>query len=417
MLLGLLILAGCTAPQSEPALVDSQVGTQVDEEVIGKVVQAHNRLGMVLFSTINKSGEENVFLSPTSIALALSMAYNGADGTTLAAMREAMQWGELSDDQINAASLALLHLLDEASSDETEIGDAGIRMNIANSLWHRLEFAPGEKYLQDVRRFYRALVEGLDFNAAQSVKTINAWVSDATQGLIPTVVDRLDADLLMLLINAVYFKGDWTHPFDTRQTREMPFHLTPQSTRPVPMMHHSGTIDYYEDEGMQAIRLPYGQDERLAMYVYLPKAGLDFDSFVQQITYDTLEDTFDQFTPKYGEVNLPRMDIAYKVRLNDALTALGMGIAFNGGQADFGRMRSDEGPGNLYLGDVIHQSVLKVDEEGTEAAAVTSIEVRVTSMPVYAFRFRADRPFVIAIRDDETGALLFVGAIRDPMRQ
>src|SRR5690606_36875345 len=175
-----------------------------------------------------------VFLSPTSIALALSMAYNGADGTTLAEMREAMQWDELSDDQINAASLALLHLLDEASSDETEIGDAGIRMNIANSLWHRLEFAPGEKSLQDVRRFYRALVEGLDFNAAQSVKTINAWVSDATQALIPTVVDRLGADLLMLLINAVSFNGDWTHPFDTRHTVDLPVHLTPQSPRPVP---------------------------------------------------------------------------------------------------------------------------------------------------------------------------------------
>ena len=150
------------------------------------------------------------------------------------------------------------------------------------------------------------------------------------------------------------------------------------------------------------------------MYVFLPPANADFHEFARTFTYETMAQTFDQFRPAFGEVMLPRMEVSYRTQLNDALRELGMGIAFNPNAADFSRMLPTGAGRNVYMGDVIHQSVLKVDEEGTEAAAVTSVEFRMTSVPVYEFTFKADRPFLIAIRDDDTGALLFVGAIVDP---
>lgn len=380
-----------------------------------RVVAAHNRFGMHLFKSLLGEGgatPNNVFISPTSIALALGMVYNGAEGETAAAMREVMQLGELSRSEVNAASLALWEALDRPLPTKPEA--PGVQIDIANSIWHRIDASLNETFLQENAHYFRALIEGLAFEAPESVGTINNWVSDATQGLIPTVVDRLDPDLLLLLINAVYFKGDWTTPFNPSQTVETPFHLAAGGVRTVPMMYRTGTIEYYEQEGTQAIRLPYGADGELAMYVFLPRVGADFGTWARGFAYESLEHTFERFAPRFGEVQMPRIDLAYKVKLNDTLHALGMSVAFHPGQADFSRMRLNDEVRNLYLGDVIHQSVLKVDEEGTEAAAVTSIEVRVTSLPVYDFRFKADRPFLIVIRDDVTEALLFVGAVTEP---
>lgn len=407
--------AGADSPSTEAV---AQLNEELTDELNPEVVAAHNRLGLLVLQQLfaeqhDAAGGtvESVFLSPTSIALALSMAWNGADGETEAAMARALQLADvlagdangLSRADVNAANLALLQ----------ELADTDVRLDIANSIWHREELSFNPEFLQENERFYHALVSGLDFAAPESVDVINRWVSDATQGLIPSVVEQLDEDQIMLLINAVYFKGDWTTPFNEQFTREMPFHSAAGSSRHVPMMYREGSIEYFED-GFQAVRLPYGDDERLAMYVFLPSADQDIHEFTANLTYETLADTFDRFTPMRGEVLLPRMDIAYKANLNQALQALGMGIAFDAGAADFSRMRPADETRNIYIGDVIHRSVLKVDEEGTEAAAVTSVDFRVTSMPMYDFRFQADRPFVVVIRDDATGALLFIGAMTDP---
>lgn len=395
---------------STPA--DEVPDEELTVELNPDVVAAHNRLGMLVFQQLvsQQPGDatESIFLSPTSIALALSMAWNGADGDTEAAMAGALQLadalgGDLTRADIHAANLALLQ----------ELADTDVRLDIANSIWYREELAFNPEFLRENERFYRALVSRLDFKAAESVDIINRWVSDTTQGLIPSVVEQLDDDQIMMLVNAVYFKGDWTTPFDAHLTRDMPFYAAAGDSRNVPMMYREGRIEYFED-GFQAVRLPYGDEERLAMYVFLPPADVDIHDFTADFTYETLTDTFARFAPARGEVLLPRMDIAYKANLNEPLRALGMGVAFDAGAADFGRMRPAGETRNIYIGDVIHQSVLKVDEEGTEAAAVTSVDFRVTSLPMYDFRFQADRPFVVVIRDDATGALLFVGAVTDP---
>src|SRR5690606_38880616 len=214
-----------------------------------------------------------------------------------------------------------------------------------------------------------------------------------------------------------------TTPFDPRQTRDMSFYPVAGERRLVPMMYRVGRIEYLDD-GFQAVRLPYGNDERWGMYVFLPPEGTALHDFVAGLDYDTLTDAFGRFEPRQGEVLLPRIDISFKANLNDALEALGMGIAFDPGEADFRRLLAAAGGApdqaataggpNIFMGDVVHRAVLRVDEEGTEAAAVTSVDFRLTSVPVYDFRFQADRPFVVVIRDDTTGALLFVGAVADP---
>lgn len=388
------------------------------------VVTAHNRLGMLVFQHLLSQADparaddgqnESVFVSPIGIALALGMAYNGAGDATAEAMAKALQLlpllqTGLTNAELNAANLALLQALDTADSQSEQ---SSIHLDIANSLWYHQELAFNPVFLQDIQQNYRALIQALDFRAPESVAIINDWVSEATEGLIPQVVEQLDNDSIMLLINAVYFKGDWTTPFHPHRTRNMPFQLASADTRTVPMMYRDGRIEYYADD-FQAIRLPYGDDARLAMYVFLPPANADFHEFARNFTYETMAQTFDQFRPAFGEVMLPRMEVSYRTQLNDALRELGMGIAFNPNAADFSRMLPTGAGRNVYMGDVIHQSVLKVDEEGTEAAAVTSVEFRMTSVPVYEFTFKADRPFLIAIRDDDTGALLFVGAIVDP---
>lgn len=409
------------------------VGLGPGDELPAEVAAAYNRLGMLIFRQLlaqeasqaadvsTGGGGHSVFISPVSIALALGMAFNGAAGETEAAMAEAMQLTDLlrqgvTREELNAANLALLRQWTEAASEPAKgdgAGGRGVRLDIANSVWHRQELTFNPPFLQENERFYRAFVAALDFGAPDSVDIINKWVNDATNGLVPTVVDRLDEDQIMMLVNAVYFKGDWTTPFDARLTRDMPFHSASGGSRDVPMMYRDGRIEYFED-GFQAVRLPYGDDGRLAMYVFLPPADADFYEFAVGLTPEAMADAFRRFTPAQGEVLLPRMELAYKANLNQALTALGMGVAFDAGAADFGRMRPANETRNIYVGDVIHRSVLKVDEEGAEAAGVTSVDFRVTSLPVYDFRFQADRPFVVVIRDDATGALLFVGAVTDP---
>jgi len=393
----------------------SEATSNLDKPLLDPdVLAAHNRFGYRLFADLlsdatNESG--NVILSPISVALALAMTENGASDETALAIAQAMQHAELMDGgltqkALNASNLALINLLNEAAAE----GD--IRLKVANALWHRNGLTLVPEFADATEHFYRAELSGLDFSAAESVDRVNAWADEATEGLIPSVVDELSDDLAVLIANAVYFKGDWQTPFDSRLTRPLPFRLTTGERPEVAMMYRSGSIEYFEED-FQAIRLPYGEAGRTAMYVFLPPENESIATFAERLQ-DAAADAFGNFRSLEGEVWLPRLDVSFKSSLNEPLKRLGMGIAFDPGAADFSRMVLGARPGDLFIGNVLHQAVLKLDETGTEAAAVTSIEIRLTSAPVRRFAFRADRPFLFVIRDDETGAILFTGAIVDP---
>lgn len=377
------------------------------EAAMGDVIAAQNRFGLDLYRRLAASTpDETVFISPLSIHVALTMAYNGAAGITAEEMGQVLQLGDLSRDGLNTA---VRELLERYGAE-----DLGARLNVANALWYSQELTFYQEYIERMEEFYLATVSPLSFKSPGSETIVNDWVSRQTEGLIPVLFDSLDPETVMLIVNAVYFKGEWSEPFDPALTQPRPFHLPTGDVKQVPMMYKSGQVDYYQAEEFQAIRLPYGDEKRLAMYIFLPAEDRSLNEFAASLTYEDWQTWTAGFRSRLGQVWLPRVEISYKTRLAATLQALGMAAAFDPGRADFGEIHEPAPGQNVYISDVTHQAVLKVDEEGTEAAAATSVDFAVTSLPAYEFEFVADRPFFVAIRDEETGAVMFLGSVFDP---
>lgn len=386
---------------------ESELTSEQLEAAMANIVDAQNRFGLELYRALTAAApDESVVISPLSVHTALGMAYNGAQGATLSEMGRVMHLGAMSRAELNQAVRGLL--------EGFTLDDPGARLDIANGLWYADDLTFRQEYMERVKAYYRAAVEPLDFRNPGSAGVINEWVSQRTEGLVPNLIDSLDPETVMLLVNAVYFKGAWAEPFDPALTQPHPFHLASGTVKQVPMMYRDGQIDHYRTDTFQAIRLPYGDEKRLAMYVFLPAEGIALGDFVQSLNYEDWQTWVASFQPKLGQVRLPRMELSYKVQLNRALQGLGMASAFDPARAEFGEIRPVSTVQNMYISEVNHQAVLKVNEEGTEAAAATSIGFRVTSLPAYEFHFVADRPFLVAIRDEVTGTLLFIGSVADP---
>ncbi|GAP95089.1 serpin family protein [Leptolyngbya sp. NIES-2104] len=387
-------------PKSE--IRNSQI-TQAREvkPVNPKIVEANTRFGFKLFSEIlKKDGKENVFVSPSSVAIALSMAYNGANGQTKTAMAKALEFQGMTLEEINQAHHNLKAALEKA--------DPKVQLLIANSLWARqgVDFNPS--FLDRNAKFYDAKVKSLDFEQPAAADEINSWVKESTRGKIPKIVDRINPNDVMFLMNAIYFKGKWTNEFDKSNTQTRPFTLVNGSKKQVPLMKRQGNYRYFETNQFQAISLPYG-DERLSMYVFLPKSNLA--AFQKSLTAQNWQTWMKQFSAREGQIQLPRFKMDYDVELKEALSALGMGIAFDDA-ADFSGLSK----GTTKIDQVKHKTFVEVNEEGTEAAAVTSIGIVATSIrvPEEPFRMIVDRPFFSAIRDNQTGEILFMGTIVNP---
>lgn len=421
VLMGALLVARCGPSGMGGRTAVAGIGPEpegpgYDVDLDQDVAAALNRMGLRLYrelvarqgtgdGTVDTGGEGGLFISPASIAMALAMTYNGARGETQAAMAEALSLTGLDLETINDSYYALIQELAAAADP-----DGGVQLRIANGIWHRHEVDFYEDFLDRNRQFYGAAVETADFDDPATVDVINRWVSDMTEGRITDLLEEIRPDSVMFLINALYFKGDWTTPFDPAHTRPMPFHRQGE----IPMMFREGDMEHYRGDGFQAVRLPYGEEGRLAMYVFLPDADSDLDAFHAGLTYDNWQEWQAGFAEKFGQVGLPRFRLTYKEKLNETLKAMGMEIAFDRLRADFGGMRPVSPGNNLYIGDVLHETFLLVNEEGSEAAGATSVEIRVESAQIPEFELVADRPFFVAIQDDETGVLLFAGSVTDP---
>lgn len=218
----------------------------------------------------------------------------------------------------------------------------------------------------------------------------------------------------MFLINAVSFKGAWTKPFEEEGTSDQPFIRGDDQTVTVPMMFKSDSFDYLKTDTFQALQLPYGQAEAMSMVLFLPDEDSDLGAFSQELNEKNWSAWLDNFDKKEGTVMLPKFKMEYEANLNPALSALGMGIAFEGGKADFSKMVAQGVNNELKISQVKHKTFIEVDEAGTEAAAATSVEMSLTSMPMNDFELEFDRPFFYAIQDRQTGAIVFMGSILDP---
>lgn len=362
---------------------------------------AHNTFGFNSIKILAKEeGNKNVFISPSSIALALSMVYNGANGETKSAMQKTLQFQNLDIATVNQESLGLINSLKNP--------DPKVELSVANSVWARNGVDFKKDFLSTVGSYFNAEISTLDFSNSNAANTINAWVSKNTKGKIPTIVTPPIPDsMVMYLINAVYFKGSWTTEFDKKLTEDRNFTTADGVSKKHPLMRQHGDLPYLETEDFQSVSLPYGKNERLSMYVFLPK---NLNSFVQTLDTNKWNDWMKQYKETEGTILLPRFKMEYEKGLIPLLTQLGMGVAFQD-NADL------TGIGNsLKISEVKHKTYVDVNEEGTEAAAVTSVGVSATSvMPAQkTFYMEVNRPFFFVIRDNQTQEVLFIGTIQNP---
>jgi serine protease inhibitor len=381
-------------------ICSAAAGAQPAAVRTAELVEADNKFGFEVFNYLTDAEpQENVFISPLSIALALQMTAHGAAGPTWDAMAGAMAMSGLSRAEVAAGNRKLREDLIGA--------DEEVRLDIANSLWLRKGVMLRKQFADDCGKYYDAAVTTLDFARPEAVATINDWVAKNTGGRIKKIVSELTPEEFLVLVNAIYFKGSWTEEFDPKLTAPREFHLASGPSQRQ-MMNRDDRFRYKEDDAVQAVALPYG-DGRLNMYLFLPREN---DGLGRLIEATTPED-FAGFEERKGKVTLPRFKIEYEQSLVKTLQALGMGLAF-APAADFSKMVVP--PTTAAISDVLHKTFVEVNEEGTEAAAVTGVKMLATAMPrpEEKFSFVCDHPFLCAIRDDVTGSVLFLGAIYDP---
>jgi serine protease inhibitor len=369
------------------------------------LVAADNSFGFKLFAAVNSTeGGNSVFVSPTSVSMALGMTLNGANGTTRTAMAQTLEFSGLSQNEINDSYKSVIAILTGL--------DPKVKFQIANSIWHRPELNVEQAFKDANTEHFNAEVNSLNFSDPAAAKTINGWVDRNTNGKIKEIVpDPIPRDMVMYLINAIYFKGTWKYRFDTSQTHNDSFTLTNGSTIPCRMMSQGGTFDYYADETLQAVDMPYG-DAGFSMTILLPKSGTSIDQFAASLTQERWNSWVGKLVKTKGDISLPKFKLEYKKTLNEMLSSMGMSIAFDANLANFTNI---DRRGNLSISEVMHKTFVQVDEEGTEAAAVTSVGTRATyAGPTDSFVLRVDRPFIFVIREHHSGTILFIGKIAEP---
>ena len=407
LLLTTLAAAACGDPSGpgRPAAITELPRPLTSGET--RVRDASNAFAFGLLREANRThAGKDLFLSPLSASMALAMTLNGAQGATLDSMRVALGVAGVADAEVNEAYKGLIALLRGL--------DGTTQLRIANSAWARDGLPVEPAFTAALREYFGATARTLDFGAASAAPTINAWVRESTNGKITDIVDApIPRDVVMYLINAVYFRGSWRDAFDPSDTRDDRF-AAPDGPLPVRMMQREAPTAVVRSDGATLVELPYGNGA-FAMTIALPDAGASVDAFVAGLT----PDRWRRWTTALGdsaavretELQLPRFRLEWADSLNAPLKALGMAIAFDPSRADFYRI-ADVRPDRLYVSTVKQKTYVDVNEEGTEAAAATAVGISVTSAGPPPLRI--DRPFVVAIRERLTGSILFLGKVVRP---
>jgi serpin B len=398
----LIMIAGCSTKAVFTPLYDSP-GYLLDKDKVTQlsysVASANNQLAIDMLDILKKT-EDNVFISPSSMMIALGMTLNGAANNTLSEMLKTLHMTGVSLEEFNDAMRAVqLVLLNRQDS----------TLNMTNSIWIRDSFEERvlPSFIQRNKQYYGAMVAVGDFNDAQLIKDINTWVSDATNKRIPTAIDEpIDPNTVMFLINTLYFKADWATEFDKADTFKRMFYG--KANKEVDMMSAVLTLGYSNVEGKQVVLLPY-KDPDLTMMVIL-------DDNNSTYTADQLIQLAQQANNNQKSVylNLPKVQIETKVDGKKLLQQLGMVDAFEPYIADFSEMAQDALLTGLHIADVTQKTFLAIGEKGTEAAAMTKVEMRDESAPMFDVEMIVDRPFTIVILDTRHSLISFMGYIQNP---
>jgi len=398
----LLILSLFTMPsceKSEP--LPREPKKIVLNKKSAEIIQADRQFAFELFREVyGISQEDNLMISPLSVSYALGMTYNGSAGDTREAFRQVLHYGEWTDLEVNESYKDLMSQLVTL--------DDHVKFSIANSIWYRLGYEVLEAFITTNREYFDALVEELDFSDPEAVNTINDWIEEKTNGKISDMLDFIPPDAVMYLVNAIYFNATWKYQFDREDTFEDNFNLEGGTLHRCDFMKVEGSFNYTSQEDFTAVELPYG-DSAFSMVVLLPNPGVTVADLVEEMNAENWNAWFEHSHFTEIPVELPKFKYKFKSLLNEPLIDLGLGIAFTD-TADFSNIKPESG---IYISRVIHQTFIDVKEEGTEAAAATVVEM-VDSTNGAPFLFRADRPFLYVIKENSTGAILFMGKVGKP---
>jgi serpin B len=366
-----------------------------------EIIEADQQFAFDLFSEVNAlSEEENIMISPLSVSYALGMTYNGAAGTTQDAFEEVLHFQGLTKQEVNESYKDLMGQLVTL--------DKQVEFSIANSIWYRLGASVLDSFINTNREYFDAAVEELDFSDPASVDVINDWIEEKTNDKIRDMLDQIPPGVYMYLVNAIYFNAEWKYTFDKDDTFTGDFHLEGGGTEAVDYMKIEQSFGYALQEDYAAVELPYG-DSAFSMVAILPSEEIPFDSFIVMYGQEEWSRLGSLSGTQKMIVELPKFKYEFKSLLNDPLTGLGLGVAFSDA-ADFSGITTET---DLYISRVIHQTFIDVNEKGTEAAAATIVEMRETSALMNYIRF--DRPFVYIIKENSTGAILFMGKVGRPV--
>ncbi len=394
-----IILSGCLT-ETPPTF--SNDSNKPSGKIAQSVINADNKFGLKLFKKISKEEKnKNVFISPMSIAMALGMVLNGADSATFDSISKTLEFTGLTYEEINNSYRGLIDMFATL--------DPKVTLHIANSIWYRQGFKVLQNFVDINKDYFDAEIDSLNFNSQNAAKIINNWVKENTKNKIEEIVDSpINSATVMFLINALYFKGNWMLKFDTSKTINSNFYISQTDTVSCKLMYKKDNFLYSENDEFQAVELFYG-DSIYSMVVLLPKQDKNIDSLINKLNNDKWNNWLGNLNKREINLWIPKFKLEYEIELKKALSSLGMGIAFSG-SADFSKI---DGKKDLYISKVKHKTFVEVNEEGTEAAAVTSIEIRLTSMPIQT-TMRINRPFIFAIKERKTGSILFIGKILNP---
>ncbi|MGH7583226.1 MAG: serpin family protein [Gemmatimonadales bacterium] len=365
------------------------------------LITADNQLGFELLRAARAAApDSNVLLSPLSAGMALGLTLNGSAGATLDSMRRALQLSDMPVATIDSGYRSLLDLLARL--------DGTTSFSIANSIWTDNSISFLASFLSAGKANFDAEIHNLDLQAPATVGSINDWASRKTKGMIPAIVSRIDPDEVMLLINAIAFKGEWRQGFDPAKTQPAPFTTSSGETQSVPTMTLGAVIGHAVKPDAELVELPYG-DGAFALTIVLPAPGRSIGDLMNGLDAARFAGWVSQIGDDDLVLTLPRFRFQFERQLNDDLSALGMRVAFDRDAADFTRMATLAPPTRLYLTNVTQKTLVDVDEEGTTAAAVTSVGVaRGTSrLP----EVDVDRPFLFVLRERLSGTIFFVGQV------
>ncbi len=397
----LVLTSGCditgSGADADPAPPGQMRELTAQEQVL--VDGANHFTFDILHKIAEEIPEQSFFASPLSISMAFGMALNGADGVTYTQMRDVFGHEGLSNDEINKAFRDLIRLLTQL--------DPMVRIEIANSIWYRQGFDVLREFLETNEEYFDAEIAGLDFSDPGAVDIINNWISDKTNGLIDEMLEQIGRDVVMYLINAIYFRADWTIAFDPDNTRDRPFTTGAGDQIEVPLMWVRENFRFYRNDEWKVVDLEYGEEGDFSFTAFLPADSERLGDFAGSLTPQVYEAMLSQLERDTVEVFMPRFEIDFDYgSLKDDLESMGLQLPFDDHRADFSRIHP-EAP--LYISDVLHRAVIKVDEQGSEAAAVTVVEGSFLSVGPSHPVIRLNRPFLFFIRENSSNTILFMG--------